>query len=60
VVHLRRGRDGIRRLAEIAVPTRDASGLVAMTPAVTAIAGGDLREGAGADRLAALLDQDRT
>ena len=35
VVHLRRGRDGVRRLAEVAVPTRDAAGWVAMTPAVT-------------------------
>ena len=36
VVHLRRGRDGVRRLAEVAVPVRDAAGIVAMHPAVVA------------------------
>ena len=56
VVHLQRGRDGVRRLAEVAVPTRDRTGLVAMTPAVTATVDGDLREGAGASRLAELLE----
>jgi pilus assembly protein CpaF len=58
VVHLQRGRDRVRRLAEVAVPTRDRTGLVAMTPAVTATAEGDLREGAGAARLAELLGRD--
>jgi len=55
VVHLHRGRDGTRRLAEVAVPTRDPSGLVTMTPAITVSPGGDLRDGPGAVRLAALL-----
>jgi pilus assembly protein CpaF len=55
VVHLRRGRDGVRRLAEVAVPTRDAAGWVAMTPAVTVGPGGELREGAAAARLETLL-----
>ena len=55
VVHLRRERDGVRRLAEVAVPSRDAAGLVTMTPAITATPAGDLREGAGAPRLAELL-----
>ncbi len=35
VVHLARGRDGVRRLAEIAVPRRGADGLVTMVPAVS-------------------------
>jgi pilus assembly protein CpaF len=55
VVHLRRGRDGVRRLAELAVPTRDAAGWVAMTPAVVAGPDGELREGAAAARLESLL-----
>ena len=54
VVHLARGRDGIRRLAEIAVPTRGPDGLVTMVPAVT-LAGGQLREGRGAAGLAEVL-----
>jgi pilus assembly protein CpaF len=53
-VHLVRGRDGVRRLAEIAVPTRGADGLVAMVPAVSLV-GGQLREGAGAAELARVL-----
>jgi pilus assembly protein CpaF len=57
VVHLQRGRDGVRRLAEIAVPERDPGGLVTMVPAVTTNAEGHLREGAGAARFAALLDR---
>ncbi|MBJ7357543.1 TadA family conjugal transfer-associated ATPase [Nocardioides sp.] len=59
VVHLRRGRDGVRRLAEVAVPVRDAQGWVDMTAAVTAAPDGRLREGAAAGRLAALLDRSR-
>jgi pilus assembly protein CpaF len=55
VVHLRRGRDGVRRLAEVALPTRDEAGWVAMTPAVTVAPGGELREGAAAPRLESLL-----
>ncbi len=54
VVHLARGRDGTRRLAEIAVPTRGPDGLVTMVPAVT-LAGGQLREGRGAAGLAEVL-----
>jgi pilus assembly protein CpaF len=55
VVHLARGRDGIRRLAEMAVPRRGADGLVAMVPAITLDADGHLREGAGATELARVL-----
>ena len=54
VVHLARGRDGVRRLAEIAVPTRGPDGLVTMLPAVSAV-DGELREGAGAAELARVL-----
>jgi pilus assembly protein CpaF len=59
VVHLRRGRDGVRRLAEVALPTRDAAGWVAMTPAVTVALGGEIREGAAAARLETLLGRSR-
>jgi pilus assembly protein CpaF len=55
VVHLARGRDGLRRVAEIAVPRRGADGLVAMVPAVTFGRGGELWEGAGAAELAGAL-----
>ena len=59
VVHLHRGRDGLRRLAEIAVPVRDAAGMVAMAPAVTFGPDGTAREGVGAARLATLLESTR-
>jgi pilus assembly protein CpaF len=54
VVHLARGRDGGRRLVEIAVPTRGADGLVTMVPAVSLVEG-HLCEGAGAAELARVL-----
>jgi pilus assembly protein CpaF len=44
VLHLTRDRDGRRRLSEVAVPDRDATGLVVMRPAA--------REGPGSERLA--------
>jgi pilus assembly protein CpaF len=53
VVHLTR-RDGVRRVAEIAVPQRGDSGLVRMTTAVM-LCGDGLVEGPGAGRLAELL-----
>jgi len=55
VVHLARGRDRVRRLAEIAVPRRGAEGLVTMVPAVSLTADGQLREGAGSPELARVL-----
>jgi pilus assembly protein CpaF len=55
VVHLTRDRDGVRRLAEIAVPRRGADGLVVMVPAVSLGADGQLGEGAGAADLARVL-----
>jgi pilus assembly protein CpaF len=54
VVHLARGRDGVRRVAELAVPHRGADGLVSMVPAVSLV-DGELREGAGAPGLARAL-----
>lgn len=56
VVHLHRGRDGLRRVAELAVPRREASGLVEMESAVRLDPDDDLVEGPGAERLARLLD----
>ena len=56
VLHLARGRDGRRRLAQVAVPRRDAEGLVAMQPAVEVDEEGVAHAGAGAARLAAVLD----
>ena len=53
-VSVARGRDGVRRLAEIAVPRRGADGLVAMVPAVSLVDGA-LRDGAGAGELARVL-----
>jgi pilus assembly protein CpaF len=55
VLHLARGRDGTRRLAEVAVPRRGADGLVSMVPAVSLATDGQLREGAGAAELAGVL-----
>ena len=56
VVHLRRGRDGVRRVVEVAVPDRSPDGTVAM---LTAVRVEDARvvDGPGADRLAAVLDR---
>ena len=59
VLHLARGRDGRRRLSEVAVPVREPSGLVGMRPAVTFDADGRAVEGPGADRLAERLDERR-
>lgn len=55
VLHLERARDGVRRLAEVAIPDRRPDGLVEMVPAVTVSAEGSLRDGVGAARLATLL-----
>ncbi|HCB06772.1 MAG TPA: pilus assembly protein CpaF, partial [Nocardioides bacterium] len=55
VLHVVRGRDGVRRLAEIAVPSRAADGLVSMVPAITLGHDGQLHEGRGAPELARVL-----
>ena len=57
VLHLLRGRDGRRRLAEVAVPVRAPGGLVRMELAVTFTAGGATVEESAAGRLAALLER---
>ena len=62
VLHLSRGRDGRRRLAQVAVPARDGRGLVTMRIAVevrSAASAGELlvTEGPGLDDLLALLDR---
>jgi pilus assembly protein CpaF len=55
VLHLGRGRDGVRRLLQVAVPERAASGLVGMVPALDLTDAGASRLGPAADRLAARL-----
>jgi pilus assembly protein CpaF len=55
VLHLTR-RDGVRRLAEVSVPVREAGGLVTMVPAYT-LDGGELRPGAGASSLERALER---
>ena len=55
-LHLVRGRDGRRRLGEIAVLDRRADGAVDAVPAVRFTATGDTEELAGAERLAVLLE----
>jgi pilus assembly protein CpaF len=51
VVHLARDPSGLRRVAEIAVLTRDLAGLVSAAPAVTFTADGTTREHPAAERL---------
>lgn len=57
VVHLARGRDGVRRLAEIGVPLRAAHGEVRIVAAVRWDAEGQVAWGEGADALAEMLDR---
>ncbi|NEN79071.1 TadA family conjugal transfer-associated ATPase [Nocardioides zeae] len=57
VVHVARGRDGRRRLAQVAVPVRRDDGLVETRVAVAFDAAGRLVEHEGAERLALLLDR---
>lgn len=54
VLHLRRHRDGSRRVAELAVPSRDRDGTVRMLSAVR-VEHGALVPGPGEDRLADVL-----
>ena len=54
VLHLRRHRDGTRRIDEVAVPTRRPDGTVSMLTA-TRIQDGRVVDGPGADRLADVL-----
>ncbi|WP_240641479.1 TadA family conjugal transfer-associated ATPase [Nocardioides ferulae] len=55
VVHLARGRDGRRRLAQVGVPVREPDGLVRIDPAATFGADGRVHPGPGLDRLDRLL-----
>ncbi|MGZ4580361.1 MAG: TadA family conjugal transfer-associated ATPase [Nocardioidaceae bacterium] len=55
VVHLQRGADGVRRVAEVAVLVRDPGGLVSARPAVTFAADGRMVEHAAAPALGAAL-----
>lgn len=57
VLHLERGRDGLRRLAQAAVPVRQPDGLVRMELAVSFPPGGDLVEGPAVGRLTAMLER---
>src|SRR5690606_10291936 len=57
VLHLVRGAAGRRRLAQVAVPVREESGLVTMAPALLVDPDGAVRPGPAARRLAALLDE---
>lgn len=56
VVHLVRGRDGTRRVAELAVPRREPDGLVVMESAVRLRPGDDLVAGPGLDQLTQVLE----
>jgi len=55
VLHLGRGRDGRRRVRQVAVPVRSPDGLVEMAPALDVATDGSSRPGQAADRLAELL-----
>ncbi|MGH3425709.1 MAG: TadA family conjugal transfer-associated ATPase [Nocardioidaceae bacterium] len=55
VLHLRRGRDGVRRLAEVATLARDGSGLVHTRTAMTFDDDGRAELGEGAEGLDAVL-----
>ncbi|WP_028643536.1 hypothetical protein [Nocardioides sp. URHA0020] len=52
VLHLTRDADGVRRLRQVAVPTRGADGLVTMTPALEVDREGRPSAGPAAGRLA--------
>jgi pilus assembly protein CpaF len=57
VLHLVRPADGPRRLAQVAVPVREESGLVTMATALAVDAGGVVHPGPGAAALAAVLSE---
>lgn len=56
VVHLRRGRDGVRRVEEVAVPERTADGSVRMLTGVR-VESGRVVDGPGLDRLARVVER---
>ena len=55
VLHLTRGREGRRRLSQVAVPTRAADGLVTMAAALEVDAAGAVSRGPAAARLTELV-----
>lgn len=55
VLHLARGRDGRRRLSQVAVPRRSADGLVTMEPALEVGVDGAITRGPAASRLGDLI-----
>ncbi len=55
VMHLIRGPDGHRRLAQLALPAREPSGLVRMACALEVDAGGSVRAGPAAGELGRIL-----
>nr|WP_221634415.1 TadA family conjugal transfer-associated ATPase [Nocardioides luti] len=55
VLHLARGPDGVRRLAQVAVPVREETGLVVMASALDLHADGSTTVGPAAEALAARL-----
>ena len=57
VLHLRQGRDGVRRLTEVAVISRGRDGLVESVPALTFTGSGETMSGVGAARLEQLIDE---
>ncbi|MCW2764403.1 MAG: type secretion system protein [Nocardioides sp.] len=57
VLHVVRDRDGTRRLAQVGVPERDASGLVTISPAIEFRGDGATHSGPAADRLATLVGE---
>jgi pilus assembly protein CpaF len=57
VLHLARDPDGTRRLRQVALPARDASGMVTMVPALQLRPDGGTELGPAADRLAERLDR---
>jgi pilus assembly protein CpaF len=57
VLHLARDPDGTRRLRQVALPARDAAGMVTMVPALELRPDGGAELGPAADRLADRLDR---
>ncbi|HEU4812223.1 MAG TPA: TadA family conjugal transfer-associated ATPase [Nocardioides sp.] len=57
VLHLARGRDGVRWLRQVAIPARDDSGRVSMVTALEVAADGSSVAGPAAGLLAARLDR---
>jgi pilus assembly protein CpaF len=55
VLHLTRGREGRRRLSQVAVPTRAPDGLVTMLPALEVDPAGQVTRGPAASRLGELV-----